>query len=146
MAYVGQMGYANATAPITRPADGSYDLVLERDGFRFHDSWYGGEPFGGMEVVSKDGKPFWMMTYFGSLIEPDESAADVYGICLKEALRIPAPEFPVRGAKIHVASNSYTYSIDWQGDINRFKGEEKICNKDAVIVYVGQISGGLVDQ
>jgi len=144
--HVAKHGYADPNATISRPADGSYDLVIEYKGYRFHDNWFGGEPFGGREVVGKNGKVFWMMTYFGAIVDASEAPADVYGTCLKEAMRNPARELPVRGPRQYSASNGYTYSFEWTGDLNRFNGVETISNQDGKVAYVGEVSGGLVDQ
>ncbi len=145
LTYVGEAGYASEK-PITRDlSDGSHDIVIEKDGWRFHDNWFGGEPFGGAEVISKDGKAFWMMTYFGAIKNPDEKPADVYA-ALKEAMRLPDQDMPVRGKRELTASNGYKYAFVWTGDLDRFNGNEKIYNKVGKIVYEAEVSGGLIDQ
>ncbi len=137
-------GYANAAAPITRPTDGSHDLVLKRDNYTLHDNWFGGEPFGGREVVKDGGKTFWMMVYFGAIEDPDEKPADVY-VGLREALAKPNKSLPVRGPQHHVASNGYEYGFEFQGSLERFQGNEWIKNARGIIVYRSEVSGGLVD-
>lgn len=144
--FVAKHGYADPNAKISRPADDSHDLVIERDGFKFHDNWFGGEPFGGREVVSQDGKVFWMMTYFGALVDKLADVGETYGIGLKEAMRQPADELPVRGPKQFKASNGYAYSFEWAGDLERFTGVEKIANENGKLLYVCEVSGGLIDQ
>ncbi len=144
--HVAKHGYADPNAKISRPADGSHDLVIDHQGYRFHDNWFGSEPFGGREVVSKDGKVLWMMTYFGALVDTSADIGDTYGIGLKEAMRQPAEELPVRGPRQFTASNGYKYSFEWNGNLDRFVGVEKISNAKGEVVYVGEVSGGLVDE
>ncbi len=143
--FVGKSGYADSKAPITQLEDGSHNLVLENNGFRFHDNWFGGEPYGGREVISKDGKVFWMMVYYGEIKQDAGTPAEVYGITLKEALRQPDTELPVRGPKVFKASNGCTYSFEWTGNLDRFTGEEMIKDPKGKVVYTAEMSGGLVD-
>lgn len=137
-------GYANADAPITRPVDGSHDLLIKRSNYNLHDNWFGGEPFGGREVVSDSGKAFWMMVYFGAIEDPKEKPADVY-IGLREALAKPDKDLPVRGPKRHKASNGYEYGFDYRGTLERFRGDEWIQNPKGEVVYRCEVSGGMVD-
>ena len=58
-------GYASGETTTTKEADGSYSTRYESGDFKFHDNWFGGEPFGGREVVFYKGKPYWMMIYYG---------------------------------------------------------------------------------
>ncbi|MCC7543429.1 hypothetical protein IT415_01835 [bacterium] len=145
LAYVGEAGYANEQPPTKHLPDGSHDIVLERDGWKYHDNWFGGEPFGGMEVISKGEKPFWMMVYFGAIIDPSEEPADVY-TALKEALRQPDAAMPVRGQRKLAASNGYSYAFIWTGDLDRFQGQENICNPQGALIYKSEVSGGLINQ
>ncbi len=145
LGFVAKSGYADAKAPITQLEDGSHDLVLEKDGFRFHDNWFGGEPYGGREVISKDGKAFWMMVYYGEIKQGTGTPAEVYGVALKEALRQPDIGLPVRGPKEFEATNGCRYSFEWKGSLDRFTGKEMIKDSDGKIVYTAEMSGGLVD-
>lgn len=139
--YVAEQGYASDTAQIDRLDDGSRDLVLEQNGFRFHDNWFGGEPFGGREVVSKAGQVLWMAVYYGSFTADIEVGTKV----LRAAMRKPDAELPVRGPKTYT-ENGYRYTYEWTGNINRFKSVEKIYQPSGTQIYQAEISGGLVDQ
>jgi len=48
-----------------KQADNSTTIVYEKDNWKYHDNYFGGEPYGGREVVFYDNKPVWMMVYYG---------------------------------------------------------------------------------
>lgn len=139
---VAQKGYASEAAQISRLDDGSHDLVIEQDGWRFHDNWFGGEPFGGREVISRGGKVFWLMTYFGSFSSDQTEGTKA----LREAMKQPANALPVRGPKEYLASNGLSYKFDWSGELARFSGVEQIFNTAGEKIYQAEVNGGLVDQ
>src|SRR2546426_8105571 len=59
-------GYAAGRSAVkTREADHSTTIVLEHGEWRFHDNYFGGEPYGGREVVFFRGQPVWMAVYYG---------------------------------------------------------------------------------
>ena len=46
-------------------ADRSTSLVFEEGDWKYHDNYFGGEPYGGREVVFFKGDPVYIMTYYG---------------------------------------------------------------------------------
>ena len=139
-----EAGYAaGESAKITKEADGSKTIVYERDDWRYHDNYFGGEPYGGREVVFFENKPVWMMVYYGWVAKgvPDPSA--VYAP-LQAALRAMPADHPFRGPEKH-ESGGFSYSNKWVGEVDRFEGEECICQGE-ILVYQAGYMGGLVDQ
>src|SRR2546422_10179725 len=62
-------GYAaGRTAVKVREADHSTTIVHERGEWKFHDNYFGGEPYGGRSVVFLGGRPVWMGVYFGWVV------------------------------------------------------------------------------
>jgi hypothetical protein len=54
-------GYAAGRSAVKmREADHSTTIVLEHGDWKFHDNYFGGEPYGGREVVFLGGQPVWM--------------------------------------------------------------------------------------
>lgn len=134
-------GYAaGGEAASSNEQDGSKSTRFEEADFKFHDNWFGGEPFGGREVVFYQGKPYWMMVYYGS---DDQSADGVIPVLLK-ALNEPPTELPVRGPNV-LQDGEYKYENNWSGDIEKFSGEEIIYYQGKE-VYKANYFGGLVDQ
>jgi hypothetical protein len=132
-------GYATNEPP-TQEADHSFSNRHSDGEWSFHDNWFGGEPFGGREVVFKNNKPYWMMVYYGSDSMKAEKTIDT----LRKALRELPEELPARGPK-ELVDDDYRYTNTWEGTIDQFKGHEEISYKGER-VYFADYSGGLVDQ
>lgn len=122
--------------------DGSTTIPFEKGSWRSHDNFFGGEPYGGRTVVFYEGKPYWMMVYYGWVEEGIETDP-VYGI-LRSALKQMPEDYPFRGPK-EFKDGEYTYSNSWEGEVDRFAGEEQIMQGDKLI-YKANYIGGLVDQ
>ena len=45
--------------------DKSTTLIFEDGDWKYHDNYFGGEPYGGREVVLFQGNPVYIMTYYG---------------------------------------------------------------------------------
>ena len=115
--------------------DGSTTIVYEDGGYRYHDNYFGGEPYGGREVVFYKEKPIWIMVYYGWVVEGVDNE-EVYEI-LTEALSNAPIDMPYRGPKDFVKVD-YRY-------VNDFNGEEKIY-KGSTLLYTARYMGGLVDK
>src|SRR6266700_3028997 len=89
-------GYANGEEKkwIKEP-DGSTTIPFEKNEWRSHDNFFGGEPYGGRVVVLHENKPCWMMLYYGWVAEGIETD-QIYTV-LRNALK-QMPEYaPFRG-------------------------------------------------
>lgn len=125
-----------------KESDESTTIPFEQGAWKSHDNFFGGEPYGGRTVVFYEGKPYWMMVYYGWVAEGQETDP-VYGI-LRGALKQMPEEAPFRGPKQY-EENGLVYTNSWDGDVERFSGEEKITRGEDVI-YQANYMGGLVDQ
>ncbi|MBI2033325.1 MAG: hypothetical protein HYT10_02560 [Candidatus Levybacteria bacterium] len=133
-------GYALGESAFKKGPDDSYIIEYESGNFRFHDNWFGGEPFGGREVVFYKEKAEWIMVYYGA----DSGKADGLIQVLRKALANPPKELPVRGPKTLVGGG-FRYVNKWQGNLEKFKGEEVIYYKNEE-VYTATYVGGFIDQ
>lgn len=122
--------------------DGSTTIPFEKGAWKSHDNFFGGEPYGGRTIVFYEGKPYWMMIYYGWVEEGVETNS-VYGI-LRNALKQMPADYPFRGPREY-REGEFTYTNNWQGETNRFSGEEQITQGDKLI-YKANYLGGLVDQ
>ena len=135
-------GYAaGRSAGKTREADHSTTIVLEHGEWRFHDNYFGGEPYGGREVVFLRGQPVWMAVYFGGV--DGANVESVYSF-LQRALREAPAEFPVRGPDA-LTEGGFSYRNVHEGDVVSFWGEETI-HENGRLVYSARYAGGLVDR
>ncbi|PYN83857.1 MAG: hypothetical protein DMD96_00475 [Candidatus Rokuibacteriota bacterium] len=135
-------GYAAGCGAVkTREADRSTTIVLEHGEWRFHDNYFGGEPYGGREVVFFRGQPVWMAVYFGGV--DGANVESVYSF-LQRALREAPAEFLVRGPDA-LTEGRFSYRNVHEGDVVRFWGEETI-HANGGLVYTARYAGGLVDR
>ena len=140
-------GYAaGKKAKVLDGTDGSHTIVHESaDGrWKYHDEYYGGEPYGGREVVSLDGKGVWMMLYYGKVV-PGVNRGTVYEF-LQKALRAKTKkDESYRGPRLY-ESNGWKYINSYAGKPHNFKGEEKIYIIGKMEVYSAWYGGGLINQ
>lgn len=114
----------------------------EFEGYQFHDNYFGGEPYGGREVIFINNQPTWMMVYYGWVVENVE-ADNVYKI-LMSALRNSTIDMPYRGPELF-EDGEWKYINSVEGEFTRFSGNEKILHNGEV-VYEAKYMGGLVDK
>ena len=137
-------GYAAGRAARTlREADRSTTIVYESGEWRFHDNYFGGEPFGGRAVVCLKDRPVWMVVYYGRVEGRDAEIQPVYAF-LQHALLLAPERFPVRGPDEYV-QGVLAYRNAHRGDVENFWGEETI-HDGARHVYTARYAGGLVDR
>lgn len=123
--------------------DKSTTLIFEDDNFRYHDNYFGGEPYGGREVVFFKGEPVYMMVYYGLVDEEITDFHKIYKI-LQKALSLIPEDNPYRGPKEYTEGD-YKYLNNFIGKVDNFSGEESI-NYKGREVYKAKYIGGLVDQ
>lgn len=134
--------YASGDESIkVKQPDGSTTIEYREGNWAFHDNYFGGEPYGGREVVFYQGKPVWMMVYYG-FVYIEIGNAEVYGI-LMEALRNTTADAPYRGPEKFEKGN-WRYENKLEGEVGNFRGTEKIY-RDEECVYEASYIGGLVD-
>ncbi len=122
--------------------DGSTTIVYKDEQYRFHDNYFGGEPYGGREVVFLNDKPIWMMVYYGMVYE-GVNKSEVYKFLI-ESLSNSNEEMPYRGPEDY-ESDEWRYENILSGDVEKFSGIEKIY-KDEVCVYEARYMGGEVNK
>ncbi|KND47140.1 MAG: hypothetical protein AB199_01770 [Parcubacteria bacterium C7867-004] len=135
--------YASGDASIKeRQPDNSTTIRFEQGEFRYHDNYFGGEPYGGREVVFHNDKPVWMMVYYG-LVDAGVPKQDVYPF-LMESLSQATLDMPYRGPADY-RRGDYRYENLLEGDLDSFSGIEKIF-RDKECIYEARYMGGLIDQ
>jgi len=139
-----QSTYASGDESIKiKEEDGSTTLVFEDDNFKYHDNYFGGEPYGGREVVFYQGAPIYMMVYYGFVAEDAGDINSVYSV-LQKALSLLPKDHPYRGP-LELVDGDYRYSNEYRGEVNNFSGQERI-EYNGKTIYEARYIGGLVDQ
>ncbi|MCL5239033.1 MAG: DUF5680 domain-containing protein [Candidatus Marsarchaeota archaeon] len=137
-------GYAaDNTKAWAKEKDGSTTITYERGDWKYHDNFFGGEPYGGREVIFYKEKPFWMMVYYGAVSETESDVKGVYRF-LQKALRTDDGSNPFRGPR-SLKEGALEYKNSWTGKLDVFSGEEEILRNNARI-YWAKYTGGFVDQ
>lgn len=121
----------------------STTLIFEEGDWRYNDNYFGGEPFGGREVVFLKNDPVYIMVYYGRVNEVVKNFEPVYTFLQKALSQIPV-EYPFRGPK-NLQENNLEYINEYTGVIDDFSGEEKIL-KDKKEIYRAKYIGGLINQ
>lgn len=90
------MTYAVADARPPRPLpNGARQYAETVHGLLYEDTFAGGNPFAGWELLSASGRPLWAMTYFGRATS--EPASVVRGAARLSASRCARELAPRRG-------------------------------------------------
>ena len=114
-------GYASGDdAAWKKESDGSTTIVHQEGDWKSRDNFFGGEPYGGNQVVFHKGKAEWMMVYWGEVVKGADSR-EVYRI-LQETLRHMPEHAPFRGPSEYQIGE-WRYENAWEGEIERFKGK-----------------------
>lgn len=121
--------------------NGSTTIVFEKGSWKSHDNFFGGEPYGGRMVVFYKDKPVWIMVYYGWVTD-QENPDPVYKT-LRSALKRMPIDHPFRGPSEYIEEGR-KYTNLWEGDVERFSGEEKI-RRGVKLLYKANYRGGLVD-
>ncbi len=123
--------------------DKSTTMLFEDGDWQYHDNYFGGEPYGGREVVFFKNAPIYMMVYYGWVINGVDFSS-VYRT-LQGALSLMPEDKPFRGPKKY-NNNDMEYTNIFEGNIDNFFGEEIIMSADNKEIYKAKYIGGLIDQ
>jgi hypothetical protein len=121
-------------------SDNSTTIVYKSGEYKYHDNYFGGEPFGGREVVFKNGKEIYMMVYYGYVKKGVENINEIYNFLMYALKNIPE-DYPYRGPE-KIVGDKYVYENSWNGEIDNFYGNERITDFDGNIIYEDRYIGG----
>jgi hypothetical protein len=124
--------------------DKSTTLFFEDGDWKYHDNYFGGEPYGGREVVFLQNLPVYIMVYYGWIDESVSEEKSVYKV-LQCALTLVPEDRPFRGPKKYNQDGLEYVNIS-AGEIDNFFGEETISSADGKEIYKAKYLGGLVDR
>lgn len=135
--------YADELSKKIKEEDKSKTISFKLGNWNYNDNYFGGEPYGGREVVFYKNLPVYIMTYYGSVGKSVRDFKKVYKF-LREALSLIPEGKPFRGPKSY-KNGDFVYLNNFKGDVTNFSGEETIKLKGKEI-YKTKYAGGLVDQ
>ncbi len=126
-----------------KESDGSTSLIFEKGDWKYHDNYFGGEPYGGREVVFFKNKPVYIMVYYGQIKNFSMGIEKIYHF-LQESLRLIPEGRPFRGPEVY-DQGSMRYLNIFSGEIDNFFGKETIELENEGEIYEARYVGGLVD-
>lgn len=124
-----------------REDDGSLTIVFEDGIWRSHDNFFGGEPYGGRTAVFREGRPVWLLVYYG-WVAGESNPDELYAV-LRSALKEMPDAAPYRGPTRY-EEGRFTYLNRWEGGLGRFTGREEI-HEGSRLAYQAEYAGGWVD-
>lgn len=137
------MPHANGTANIKKEKNGSRTITFEDGKWSMEDNFFGGEPYGGQQVVFYESKPYWICVYYGQVHDTSDDIDYVYDF-LREALQYPEEGKPYRGPACY-KKGKLEYQNKLEGVADNYSGKEVILENGKQI-YWAKYMGGLVDQ
>ena len=143
-------GYAGGEEK-TREVDGSKTFTFEEGNFYYTDNYAGSSQAPGDEIVRwrrKNGQRIWHMAYSGGMNQEywnNDVLSEQTFKFLKEVLMQVTPDLPFRGPQRY-ENEDFRYTMEVNGDIQRFSGAEWISGKKlrGETVFSQDFIGGLV--
>ena len=135
--------HATGTAKMSSEKDGSRTIVFADGDWSMHDNFFGGEPYGGRQIIHYQEQPAWLCVYYGRVQDTVQSADAIYDF-LREALQHPPEDSPYRGPASY-KKGEFEYQNRVEGSIGDFSGKEVIL-ENGKQVYWAKYFGGTVDQ
>ena len=125
----------------TEVGDGTQQMIFDAGPWRYRDRYAGGNPYGGHEIVWRDGAVVWMKNYMAEVLPDLRPMAEIYDF-QREVLGQPDREHLMRGPARY-ENGPYAYENSVRGDLAWFSGEETI-RYEGTAVYSMIFHGGLV--
>lgn len=126
--------------------DYHYEVKLEGEMMRYHDTYFGGTRFIGEEVVYRESEtPKWGMNYYGITFDED-ATEEMMDKVLREALSKVGEDstvLPLRGPS-YFEKEGYTYTFQSNGTMENFTGVEQVY-KDEILIFELHCHGGRLE-
>lgn len=134
--------YASGDKP-KKLANGFEEFYYEEGELKYKDCYHAKDPkpFGGEEVVWYNEKAVWMMNYYGYMLSDKINSKSVYEF-LRKAMCLVNEKKPFRGPS-NFKEGDFEYEDQNEGDVNRFKGVERIFFKGKEVYRLEYHGGSL---
>ena len=128
------------SSPIRPPHSKNY--VFDDPPFRYEDQYFGEFVDVGEEVVWYKGVPLWGMGYRGGIHPWAFDRRDETFDFLREALRRPEPDCPIRGPLVY-SRGEFAYTVSIVGSVLSFTARETVTHGGTVVAF-RDLLGGLI--
>ncbi len=143
--YSAQLKYAKGEIPPEPTIDGGHSIEVITGDWIYIDRWYGGDPVGGLTLISFVGRPCFTMSYHGR-VKPYVHDKPAVVEFLMEALLHADPHMPWRGPQRY-SRGDYRYRNQRQRGVRDFEGIETITSvRTGETLYKLSYQGNIVDR
>ena len=125
----------------TDVGDGTWHMLFDSGNWRYRDRYAGGNPYGGHEIVWRDGSVVWMQNYMAEIVSDLRPMDEIYEF-QREVLGQPDRNHLMRGPA-ELSRGPYCYVNSVEGTLARFSGIETISYAETP-VYRMIFHGGVV--
>ena len=125
----------------TAVGDGTEQMAYDKDEWCYRDRYMGQNPYGGHEIVWRNGKVIWIKNYIAEVVSDERPLTEIYDF-QREVLGQPDPNHLVRGPARY-ENGPYSYSNQIEGDLSYFTGHEQIFY-NGVEIYRMIFHGGTI--
>ncbi len=140
--------YAGEGAEVSAQRPGFKESEFIEGDFKYRDSYAGFFQAPGQEIVRFKGKPIWAMAYSGGMEQEYhndfEFSLQTFKFLRKCLLRVEETK-PFRGPD-YFQEAEFEYFSQIQGDINSFRGRERILYQGKEVFSQHYIGGLIVDK
>lgn len=140
--------YAGGGKEVEPQRPGFKELEYKEGNYEYRDSYCGFYSAPGQEIVRFNGKPIWHMAYSGGMKKGFhynlEFAKQTFKF-LKECLKRVSEEKPYRGPD-NFKEKDYEYVNNVEGNIEEFRGLEKILFKGKVVFEQNYMGGVIIEE
>jgi hypothetical protein len=137
--------YVGGGEYITPQRPGFNELAFEKGDLKYRDSYTGFFQSWGEEVIWHKDKVIWTCLYGGGMEQQyqgdTEIAERTFNFLKKAILAKDSEEFSPRGPK-YFKEGGYEYFCEWEGDIEKFKGSERI-TLNGKVIFTHNFFGGV---
>lgn len=142
----GRSTYATSGVDSTSYDEGGFKILSFTEGdYEYIDTYTGFFRSRGQEVVRFKGKPVWIASYGGGMVEENEALAmETFGF-LKKAFLTDEPQFQTFRGPHSLKEGDWEYSYKQEGEIEEFTGYEEIRHQGK-LVFFHRMIGGVITQ
>ena len=126
--------------------NGSERFTFEEGDWKYQDTYFAFDnefkgTFFGTEIAWSKGRMCWNMNYYGQVNSPEIGTPQIYAF-LRKAMSAVSKDRPFRGPAT-LKENDFEYRDESEGDLNQFRGTERILHKGKE-VYRLEYHGGKI--
>lgn len=140
----GKLTYAGGGEEVQNPQrPDHHELAFSEPDWEYRDSYTGHFRSHGTELAKFRGQIVWGNSYRGGMVDGRDAMADMTFEFLKKAMSTDEEGFQSFRGPHELVDGDWRYEYQQEGDVNEFKGHEKIYFQGELIFYHEAIGGSI---